>query len=134
VRLHVWKGSQGSDSRHNHRWWFVSMPLIGRFVDVRYSDAQGSEFLRINVSDTDGRDSSREYRLEGSNSLSIRQRYIRYPFIPYFCKIGDIHSYYPLRSGLHASLVLSGPIRRDTSDIFRTPDGLDVRLEPPLGG
>lgn len=131
VRVHYWPtGAPKSESRHNHRWWFISIPLLGRFVDNRYTETQAGDELRIKVLDrNDVRDSSRVYALEGASGLQLRKRYIRYPLVPYLCRLGEIHSYYPHGDGRHVSLVIISPIKVDFSEIWRDPDDVDVELE-----
>lgn len=132
LRLHVWPKGEGVDSRHNHRWWFISMPLVGRFVDTRFREVSASgQYLKINVADRDGvRDGERSYHLKGESDLEVVKRRIRYPLIPYLCRFGEIHSYVPYKRGFHASLVFLGRLRTETSEIWRSPDRLDVALEP----
>lgn len=131
VRIHYWpKGAHKSESRHNHRWWFVSIPLLGRFVDNRYMEVQDGGTMRIKVFDRDDvRDSSRTYALDGTSGLRLRRTYIRYPLVPYLCRIGEIHSYYPQGEGRHISLVIISPIKLNSSEIWRDPRELDVELE-----
>ncbi|NJC12943.1 hypothetical protein F4558_002769 [Micromonospora profundi] len=132
LRLHVWPDGVGTDSRHNHRWWFVSMPLFGRFLDTRFREVPASgRYLKIDVADRDGvRDGERSYHLKGESDLEVVKRKIRYPLIPYLCRFGEIHSYVPYKPGFHASLVFLGRLRRQTSEIWRDADHLDVKLEP----
>ena len=104
------------------------MPLIGRFIETRYEQTPGTEYLRIDVRDTEGRDSERIYRAVDSSSLRVARKVTRYPLIPYICRIGQIHSFEPRGRGLHATLVLVGPIKREESDIWRKPQELDVPL------
>jgi hypothetical protein len=129
LRLHVWPDGGGSDSRHNHRWWFVSLPLLGKFKEMRYCESPGQSYLKIDVLDADGvRDTERIYRAGDRSSLTVVGEHIRRPLIPYFCPVGAIHSLVPIGEGRHASLVLVGPIRRNSSDIWRKPDEVDVDL------
>lgn len=131
LRLHVWPKGEGTDSRHNHRWWFVSVPLFGKFIDTRYSEVETSnELLKINVTDRDGvRDGQRSYHLKGASGLVVRETKVRYPFLPYLCRFGEVHSYVPHRRGFHASLVFIGRLRSEASEIWRSSEALDVSLE-----
>jgi hypothetical protein len=133
IRLHYWpKGADKAESRHNHRWWFISVPLLGRFVDNRYMETEDSQTMRIKVLDrNDIRDSKRAYVSDGTSGLRLRRTHIRKPLIPYVCRLGEIHSYYPEGDGRHASLVMISPLKTKTSDIWRDPDELDVELEGP---
>ena len=129
LRLHVWRGV-GNDSRHNHRWWFVSVPLIGTFEETRFREHAGQEFAKISVLDESGRrDGGRLYQLEGTSDLEVVRVHRRYPLIPYLCRVGEIHSLVPDKRGLHASLVLVGRLQRVESDIWRYPENIDVPVE-----
>lgn len=106
------------------------MPFMGRFVDNRYSETTDMSAMRIKVLDrNDIRDSCRTYNLDGSSGLQLRKTYIRYPLIPYICRLGEIHSYYPLGDCRHATLVITSPIKVNYSEIWRGPGELDVELE-----
>ena len=123
IRIHYWrKGAPKSESRHNHRWWFVSIPLLGRFLDSRYEEVKDGSTMRIKVFDEDDqRDSGRVYTLDGKSGLRLRRSYVRYPLIPYFCSKDEIHSYYPRGDGRHVSLVIISPLKVDFSEIWRDP-------------
>jgi len=128
LRLHVWRGA-GHDGSHDHKWWFVSVPLFGRFIDTRYVEADGN-LVKINVLDRDGvRDNDRMYHAQGHGGLAVRKVYTRFPFVPYFCPRGEIHSYVPYGGGLHVSLVFIGRPRGDRTTIWRHRDAVDVPLE-----
>jgi hypothetical protein len=128
LRLHVWRGG-GNESRHNHRWWFISVPLFGRFEEIRYQEVAGNHYLKISVYDEGGqRDTERIYCQLDETGLEALRVHTRYPFLPYHCPEGAIHSLVPRRSGIHASLVLSGTLRRQTSEIWRIAGKLDVQL------
>jgi hypothetical protein len=135
IRLHYWPSSAVKyRSRHNHRWWFISIPLLGAFTDNRYKEVEGDTTMRIQVSDrANVRDSDRVYSLEGNSGLRLKASRTRYPLLPYYCGLGEIHSYYPKGNGPHASLVIISPLKSDTSDIWRDPDELDVELEAAEG-
>lgn len=132
LRLHVWPKGGGNDSRHDHRWGFISLPILGRFTETRYRAVEGDSFLRIAVADTEGmRDSERRYVSHGESNLEVERIKTRYPMVPYICRSGQIHSLVPRGTGRHASLVLTGRIKKETSDIWRRHDAVDVDLEPP---
>jgi hypothetical protein len=130
IRIHYWpKGTPKSESQHNHRWWFISIPLMGCFVDNRYSETTNNRTMRIRVFDRDDvRDSSRDYSFDRTSGLQLRKTFIRYPLVPYLCRLGEIHSYYPRGNGRHASLVIISPIKVKFSEIWRDPDELDVEI------
>jgi len=106
------------------------MPLLGTFIDNRYEEVPDRDTLRIKVTDQgEARDSQRHYTLEGTSGLRLKAEHVRYPLIPYLCRLGEIHSYYPKGNGGHASLVLISPLKSKTSAIWRDPHELDVELE-----
>jgi hypothetical protein len=131
IRVHYWpRAEKKYRSRHNHRWWFISMPLFGAFIDNRYEEVPDNNTMRISVTDQGNmRDSKREYILEGRSGLRLKAEHIRYPPIPYLCRLGEIHSYYPKGNGPHASLVIISPLKTRSSEIWRDPEELDVELE-----
>lgn len=130
LRLHVWSDGHGNDSRHNHRWWFVSVPIIGRFIETRYRETDGESYLKIDVHDKHGvRDGDRRYVAKGKSELEEIARKVRWPLIPYFCPANDIHSLVPHRVGLHISVVFCGRLESDTSEIWRRPNNIDVQLD-----
>jgi hypothetical protein len=130
VRIHVWSDGHGNDSRHNHRWWFVSIPLVGKFVESRYREVNGESFVKIDVADKSGiRDGDRRYIARGFSGLEVMARRIRRPLVPYVCPVGAIHSLVPDGGGLHVSLVFSGRLQSATSEIWRRPDSIDVPLD-----
>lgn len=56
--------------------------------------------MRIKVLDRDKlRDTSRVYLPDGASGLRLRRTYVRYPLIPYICRVEEIHSYYPRDDG-----------------------------------
>lgn len=115
IRLHIWPKGEGNDSPHNHRWWFLSVPLVGRFTEERFEEVtETGKMRKFDVSDKGGiRDGRREYVAKGPSSPIRVGNQIRYPLVPYFCRVGAIHSLTPYGKGFHASVVLTGrPVRR----------------------
>jgi hypothetical protein len=130
MRVHVWPDGLGNDSRHNHRWWFVSVPVVGKFVETRYREMAGKSFVKIDVTDKDGvRDGDRSYVAKGESELEVIARRARRPLVPYLCPIGAIHSLVPDGSGLHVSVIFCGRPQSETTEIWRLPDRIDVPLD-----
>lgn len=130
LRLHVWVNGRGNDSRHNHRWWFVSVPLFGRFVETRYREIPGRSLVKIAVADRNGvRDNARLYTRKGESELEIVARKVRWPLLPYFCPVRDVHSLVPNGGGVHMSIVLCGRPQSEITEIWRRPDFVDVPLD-----
>lgn len=44
IRLHRWQSSDDARAFHDHPWWFVTLVLWGRYIDV---SPQGADMLRI---------------------------------------------------------------------------------------
>lgn len=128
IRLHVWTEIVPDHKPHNHRWWFLSVPLFGRFVEHRYREAPSADnnFQKIDIGDRFGiRDGIREYRVNGSSRLALLGTRIRYPMVPYICRSDEIHTLTPRKEGVHVSLVLIGRLRRSTSQMWQDP-GLGI--------
>jgi hypothetical protein len=108
----------------------LSVPLWGVFVESRYIEKAGDEFIKIAVEDQHDRDSGRIYRAVGATALDVAAVRKRYPLLPYVTRLHDVHAFVPARQGPHATLVFTGRIQRQTSEIWRRPDAIDVELEP----
>lgn len=122
VRLHIWPpNAQISDKPHDHRWSFLSVPLWGRFVDTRYVETAAGSAGGV-LQTTPDRGGGRSYvevlEFGARGGTRFVSRTIRYPLLPYRCRIGEIHSYVPAGSGWHASLVLLGRERRQSSRVW----------------
>ncbi|WUJ69942.1 hypothetical protein OG809_33195 [Kribbella soli] len=107
------------------------MPLFGKFLDTRFRETgRSDDFLKIDVLDRSGvRDGARDYHHVGDSGLEVIAEHIRYPFMPYMCRFGEIHSYVPYRPGFHASLVFIGRLQTKSSKIWRRPTEVDVPLD-----
>jgi hypothetical protein len=118
IRLHLWRRNAViNPGRHNHRWAFISVPLIGRFLDIRYDSVAGDEYQRLVCHPPDS-DGARVMEQGGSGGLVERARHTRWPLVPYRCRLGEIHTFAPAGGGPHASLVFLGRARTDTSDVW----------------
>ncbi len=112
LRIHYWpRGATRLKTPHDHRSWFVSLPLWGLFREVRYAEVEGSAFRVINCASTtsNGRAITTE---AGRGNLTPISTHHRIPFVPYFCGVGVIHSLQPVFDGPAVSLVLFGRHRR----------------------
>lgn len=113
LRLHTWSANRGDRSDpHDHRTWFISIPLWGRFVEYRYKEVAGNiPTYRCRSTTTKARlDISRD----GQSDVEVTSKHIRYPLVPYFCSQDVIHSYAPMKKSFAASLVLFGPTNGKT--------------------
>jgi hypothetical protein len=118
LRLHVWTAqSRASHDRHDHRWSFVSVPLWGWFLDTRWARTHGSDLETFAARHPRA---SREHVLDptGRGALMIRTQRVRSPLLPYVCRRGEIHSYWPLTRRA-ASLVLTGRPMLNESQVWR---------------
>lgn len=116
LRLHTWvPGVDRLKTPHDHRSWFISLPLWGRFLEQRYEEVRPFErrtfysrpyqVLRCHQTSSNGRPITTP---EGDSQLISVSSHTRYPLVPYFCGSGAIHSFVPIRPGFAASLVLFG--------------------------
>lgn len=108
LRLHTWAADRSNRSDpHDHRTWFISIPLWGRFVEYRYEEIPGniSTFRCRSTTSLDRLDTQED----GKSGVKFISKHVRYPFIPYFCSQDVIHSYAPLKKKFAASIVLFGP-------------------------
>lgn len=117
LRLHVWWEPARDAQVHDHRWDLASLVLAGSLRAVNYRADQGDDYTIARYSDAGagGRKS-----VEPSGSCTLR------PIASYRLSAGDRHSL--LYSEPHvldhaearpaATLVLTGPARRDFSRAF----------------
>lgn len=121
VRLHLWfKGAPRSEDRHNHRWSFVSLPLWGHFAELRYAETRGERFMKLDCRPDRGE--GRRYTPASTSGLVPIDSCTRKPLRFYRCRRGEIHSFRPLGSGFHASLVFLGRPQRPSSDVWKERD------------
>jgi hypothetical protein len=116
VRLHVWHGSR--EDPHDHRWTFVAIPLRGTFLERRWRVRYGGDWIRY-VCPPGAGGPDRPLTPDDVGSLAPDLRYLRRPFHPYRCRLGEIHSYEPVGRGPHVSLVFLGRVRREASNVWR---------------
>lgn len=105
VRLHVWTRA-GSENPHDHRWPFLSIPLAGEFLDVRFEACGGADYEAQRTFPDRGL--GRAYVPQGPSGLRELYRTVRRPLRPWLCRRGEIHAFSPLGSGRHVSLVITG--------------------------
>lgn len=110
LRFHSWRNSSETNDPHDHRTWFISIPLYGIFIEKRYKEVPG------NIDVYSCRDDFNKERLNikpvYKAGLELIETIYRLPFIPYFCPKDAIHTFKPLNKGFAASLVLFGPQTR----------------------
>jgi len=126
ARLHIWHTDTIEDA-HNHRWNFLSVPLWGRFTDRRYMEVPPDSvnaFMEAGLERVDcypDRGDGRRYELvvTGGKIVQAVVEYVRRPLRPWRCRRGEIHSFQPIGSGRHVSLVLLGRPESASSDVWR---------------
>lgn len=107
LRLHTWSADRSDRAGpHDHRSWFISIPLWGRFIERRYREVTGDTSTYLCRATTS---SERDVTRSGQSGVEVTSEHARYPFVPYFCSADVIHSYVPLKKNFAASLVLFGP-------------------------
>lgn len=113
LRLHYWPSDSNKlESPHDHRSWFVSLPLFGIFEERRYVEAQGGMVvLKCHATSSGGNGKPLTTPI-GRGGVRQISRHWRIPLIPYFCGEKVIHSYVPRSPGPALSLVLFGPHRK----------------------
>lgn len=114
VRLHRWPPSAARlDTPHDHRSWFVSVPIWGTFIERRFREESraSADYVVLRCHSTSGNGNpitSRERRtglIEESVSM-------RLPLVPYYCPADVIHSFVPMGDGFAASIVFFGPNKK----------------------
>lgn len=109
LRLHTWpSGKKRLDSPHDHRSWFVSLPLWGTFEEKRYETSSQIDYDVILCHQTSG-NGKPVTTPAGCAGLEPKTCCNRAAGIPYFCPGDAIHSFVPRGPGFAASLVLFGP-------------------------
>jgi hypothetical protein len=120
LRLHTWPAGEARlETPHDHRSWFVSLPLWGRFVEKRFVEVQPTvtdialredleHFTVLRCHSTSG-NGAPITTPEGKGWLVEERTRVRLPLVPYFCPVDALHSFVPASPGFAASLVLFGP-------------------------
>jgi hypothetical protein len=113
LRFHTWNAEDSTtDSPHDHRSWFISIPLWGRFVERRYQEVAGDDRQVLVCHATSSGNGNPLTSPAGTGSVKEVSKTTRYPLIPYYCSVDTIHSYVPAKQGFAASLVLFGPNKK----------------------
>lgn len=112
LRLHTWAGQQERSDPHDHRTWFISIPLWGRFDETRYREVPGD----IPIYHCRSTTSKERLDIEqnGTSDVEGISTHVRWPLIPYYCPVDAIHTFRPRKNSFSATLVLFGPTRNKT--------------------
>jgi hypothetical protein len=132
LRLHIWPESSTPDpgDTHDHRWSFVSLPLLGTFSEGRFTETTTGDDRC--VYQCDSRQGREWLTLRGPMEVKLEQVSAaeRQPGESYSCRWGEIHNFGPSSSGVAATLVLVGEPQRAFANVYRedslTPDELTV--------
>lgn len=116
LRVHIWpRGHQGVDADvHDHRCRFVSVPFWGRFLERRYRARPGEDCEIISCANN-----GEILESGGRGSVEFTGSRLRRAFVPYFCGLNRVHSFEPLSSGLHMTLVVFGRRHKARARVFR---------------
>jgi hypothetical protein len=117
LRLHIWENPLPNQSTklfsevHNHRWSFVSIPLLGTFKELRFKEieeAPPSEkvFSVYKYECYPRSQSSQEIKGGAKVTLLQNEECIRSAGELYFCDAGAVHHYEPITYPA-ASLILT---------------------------
>jgi hypothetical protein len=110
LRIHFWpKNVERLDTPHNHRSWFISIPLWGRFSEKRFVETSGNNFEVLKCHRTASGGNGSLTTPIGTGSIRLVSQHRRWPLIPYLCRLGTIHSLVPKSNGTAFTIVLFGP-------------------------
>lgn len=110
LRLHTWaEGISRLDSPHDHRSWFISIPLWGTFREKRYREVPGDKMNILVCHATSSGNGEPLTQPGGTGEVEEVSSHTRIPFVPYFCSVDTIHSLVPKKDKFAATLVLFGP-------------------------
>lgn len=110
IRLHIWpSGVKRLDSPHDHRSWFISLPLWGVFEEKKYIETDtGEEYDVVKCHATTSGNGKPNTTPHGKGGLVKISSKTHWPLVPYICRRGEIHSFMPKSRGYAASIVLFG--------------------------
>ena len=124
VRIHYWPtGKVGCIPEiHDHRWSFIAIPLLGKFVEKRYKRIKGSFYLLQHYSYTKeygniGRRNIHKKIIKKENIKKCYKR-IRKALIPYYCPVGTIHSVMPPDDKKVITLVITSRPKNNYAKIW----------------
>jgi len=127
LRLHVWSPSVKSAyddlNPHGHRWSFASWIITGTLREITFvEDRRGQTFRRCDY----GHDPQAPWTMHsrGATTLMAGEPVDREAGTVYERTGAEVHTAVP-RSDLVATLVLQGPRRTATTEVFLGPDNLE---------
>jgi hypothetical protein len=125
VRLHIWPAGPnrlGEVDPHSHRWEFASWVAAGegmrerRFKPATEPNYSGAPYMRCSY----GRENGAAF-LRPVETVWLREadEYKRTPDHVYGCATNVIHTVAPIGTALVATVVLQGPVKAASADVYR---------------
>ena len=112
IRIHYWPPeTEKLDTPHDHRSWFVSIPLWGLLEERRFEAIEGDGLEIHRCSATTAGNGKPITRKVGLGDVRQTRRTMRFPFIPYLCPVDAIHSLVP-KTRRALTLVVFGPNKK----------------------
>lgn len=109
IRVHYWPpNTKKLDTPHDHRSWFVSLPVWGVLDERRYEEVEAVD-LEVHACHATARRGSLTNKV-GLGGVREVARKLRLPLVPYLCRVGVIHSLVP-KTKRALTLVVFGPDR-----------------------
>ena len=116
LRLHIWENPSSQPAKlfsevHNHRWSFVSIPLLGTFKELRFKEIEerpvSDKVYSVYRYECYPRNASAQ-EIKGGEKVTLLQdeEHIRNAGELYFCDAGAVHHYDPMTYPA-ASLILT---------------------------
>jgi hypothetical protein len=126
-RLHVWKDSHPDSDVHNHRWDFISLPILGSFLERRYELAEGTDgqLLECRPRRSDGIIAVRPVRKAKAVLTDESERMAGQP---YECNSRVLHAIDPTRNRLAATLISCGPALETSALVHKAPESPDIGI------
>lgn len=123
IRLHYWpKGKVGCRGDfHDHRWSFLSIPLLGTFSEERFKRVPGEKLI-LCASYPLQKSGEREFKPIGRGALHYENTFLHEPLVPFSGTGGVVHRLFPEKNTPAVSLVFRGPIARDYAEVWLPED------------
>ncbi len=124
LRLHYWpRGSLDSRADiHNHRWSFISLPLVGNFKEkvfrVVENEPENALFTKL-LCYPERQNGTRDIIKSGHGLVEKISEQKRRAFRPYYFPALAIHSYEPLEPQRALSIVLTFPPRAEYAEVWQ---------------
>jgi hypothetical protein len=124
-RLHMWDNSPADSDIHDHRWDFVSMPILGSFLERRYKLQDGREGQLLECRPRAQSGTIAVTPLKRARAVLIEEAE-RVAGKPYECHSRVLHAIDPTNDRVAATLVIRGPTLRGSALVHKSPDTPNV--------